>query len=147
LLWPKLQVGLSGSSLGVAAALAAAVFYALNLILLRKIAQNEHPATIVAFQNGGPALLLAIPAMLVWQPVSAMHWGIAIMGGVLGVTGHLLLTRAFAMATAARVATTEYSGLVWASVLGFVLFGEVPGIMTFAGAALIILGAVAISRR
>jgi drug/metabolite transporter (DMT)-like permease len=147
MLWPKLQVGLSGSSLGVAAALAAAVFYALNLILLRKIAQNEHPATIVAFQNGGPALLLAIPAMLVWQPVSAMHWGIAIMGGVLGVTGHLLLTRAFAMATAARVATTEYSGLVWASVLGFVLFGEVPGIMTFAGAALIILGAVAISRR
>jgi drug/metabolite transporter (DMT)-like permease len=147
MLWPKFQYGFSGSALGVAAALGAAVFYALNLILLRKIAQNEHPVTIVAFQNTGPALVLALPAMMVWQPVSAVQWGIALAGGVLGVSGHLLLTRAFAMATAARVATTEYTGLVWASALGFALFGEIPGIMTYAGAALIILGALVVSRR
>ncbi len=132
---------------GVVAALVAALFYALNLILLRRIAQNEHPAIIVMFQNGGPALLLAIPALLVWQPVSSSQLLLCLIGGLLAVSGHVLLTKAFAIATAARVATTEYTGLVWASVLGFAVFGEVPGLATYLGAALIICGAVVVSRR
>jgi drug/metabolite transporter (DMT)-like permease len=133
--------------LGVIAALAAAVFYALNLILLRRIAQSEHPATIVMFQNGGPALLLAIPALMVWQPVTPWQLFLCLVGGLLAVSGHVLLTKAFAIATAARVATTEYTGLIWASVLGFAVFGEMPGLNTYLGAALIICGAVTVSRR
>jgi drug/metabolite transporter (DMT)-like permease len=124
------------------------VFYALNLILLRKIAQNEHPTIIVAFQNAGPALILAVPALLAgWQPVSADLWLIALIGGVIGVAGHIMLTRAFALATAARVATTEYTGLIWASALGYAFFGEEPGLYTYLGAALIIFGALTVARR
>lgn len=153
MLAPRLGAGIeagmavSGSTLGVAAALAAALFYALNLILLRRLAQNEHPAIIVAFQTAGPALVLAIPAWWVWRDVSAAHLWLCLLGGVLGVGGHLLLTKAFSMATAARVATTEYTGLVWASLIGFALFGEVPGLATWAGAALIICGAIIAGRR
>ena len=153
ILAPRISAGAPVSAaatdtmLGVIAALVAAVFYALNLILLRKIAQNEHPAIIVMFQNGGPALLLAIPALLVWQPLNLWHLSLCLMGGLLAVSGHVLLTKAFAMATAARVATTEYTGLIWSSVLGFTLFGEKPGLETYLGAALIICGALAVSRR
>jgi drug/metabolite transporter (DMT)-like permease len=149
ILAPRFQEGsvASGSALGVAAALSAAVFYALNLILLRRIAQSEHPAIIVAFQNAGPALVLAIPAALVWQPMGWHLVGLSLAGGILAVAGHLMLTSAFSMATAARVATTEYTGLIWASIIGFALFGEVPGLGTWAGAALILCGAVVVSRR
>ncbi|MGL5362383.1 MAG: DMT family transporter, partial [Bosea sp. (in: a-proteobacteria)] len=147
MLSPKLAAGITGSTPGVVAALAAAVFYALNLILLRKIAQNEHAAIIVAFQNAGPALLLAIPAFLVWQPISLHLLGLAFFGGLLAVSGHLLITRAFALATAARVATTEYTALIWASVVGFAAFGEVPALVTYLGAAFIIAGAWTVSRR
>jgi drug/metabolite transporter (DMT)-like permease len=147
MLSPKLAAGITGSTPGVIAALAAAVFYALNLILLRKIAQSEHGTIIVAFQNVGPAALLAIPALMVWQPVSLQLWGLALLGGVLAVSGHLLVTRAFALATAARVATTEYSALIWASLIGFVAFGEQPALVTYLGAAFIIAGAWTVSRR
>lgn len=147
MLSPKLAAGITGSTPGVIAALAAAVFYALNLILLRRIAQNEHGTIIVAFQNAGPAILLAVPAFMVWQPVSLQLWGLAFVGGILGVSGHLLVTRAFALATAARVATTEYTGLIWASLVGFVAFGEIPALVTYLGAAFIIAGALTVSRR
>lgn len=153
MLVPRIGGGLSGmpvmtgSTIGVIAALAAALFYALNLILLRRIAQNEHPAIIVAFQNAGPALILAIPAMMVWQPLSPRDLWLCLAGGVLAVGGHLFITRAFALATAARVATTEYTALIWASLIGFMMFGEMPGLETYLGAALIICGAMAVSRR
>jgi drug/metabolite transporter (DMT)-like permease len=147
MLSPKLAAGITGSTPGVLAALGAAVFYALNLILLRKIAQNEHGTIIVAFQNVGPATLLAVPAFMFWQPVSLQLWGLAFLGGLLAVSGHLLVTRAFALATAARVATTEYTALIWASLVGFVAFGEKPALVTYLGAAFIIAGAWIVSRR
>lgn len=56
MVWPRLQGGVTGAELGVAAALFSAVSYAFNLILLRRIAVKEHPAIIVLFQNAGPAL-------------------------------------------------------------------------------------------
>jgi hypothetical protein len=71
MVWPRLQGDVSNAELGVAAALFSAVAYAFNLILLRRIAQKEHPAIIVLFQNGGPALCLAIPAALAFVPMTA----------------------------------------------------------------------------
>jgi S-adenosylmethionine uptake transporter len=147
MLAPKLAQGVTGSTLGVASALASAVFYALNLVLLRKIAQRDPPPVIVAFQATGPAILLAVPAWLVWQPLSARHLMLAAVTGVLAVAGHLLVTRAYALATAARVASSEYTGLVWAALIGFMLFGETPGMPTFLGTALIVLGAMVVARR
>jgi S-adenosylmethionine uptake transporter len=147
MLAPKLSQGVTGSTLGVASALASAVFYALNLVLLRKIAQRDPPSVIVAFQATGPALALALPAWLVWQPLSTRHLMLAALTGVLAVAGHLFVTRAYALATAARVASSEYTGLVWAALIGFMLFGETPGVPTFIGTALIVLGAMVVARR
>ncbi|MGL4728907.1 MAG: EamA family transporter, partial [Bosea sp. (in: a-proteobacteria)] len=99
------------------------------------------------FQNAGPTLVLAIPALLVWQSVSLRHLMLALLGGVLAVAGHLLITRAYALANAARVASSEYTSLIWAALIGFTLFGEVPGLYTFLGAGLIVFGAMAVARR
>jgi S-adenosylmethionine uptake transporter len=147
MLAPKLAGGVSGSTLGVAAALGSAVFYALNLVLLRKLAQRDAPPVIVAFQNGGPALVLAIPALMVWQPLSPRLLALAALAGALAVAGHLLVTRAYALANAARVAASEYTALIWAALIGFLLFAERPGLHTFLGAGLIVLGAMAAARR
>ena len=67
--------------------------------------------------------------------------------GALGVAGHLTLTSAYARAAASRLAPIEYTALVWASLLGFFLFDEVPLYTTYLGALLIVAGAVAVSRR
>lgn len=147
MVWPRLQGEVSGAGLGVAAALFSAVTYAFNLVLLRRIAMQEHPAVIVAFQNCGPALCLAVPAWLVAVPMSARDLAAYLAAGVLGVAGHLFLTSAFARAQASRLAPLEYTALVWASLLGFLVFGEVPLWTTYAGAVLIVGGAIAVSRR
>jgi S-adenosylmethionine uptake transporter len=147
MVWPRLQGQVSGAGLGVAAALFSAVTYAFNLILLRRIALKEHPAVIVAFQNCGPALLLAVPAALAFVPLTGNDILVYLAAGALGVAGHLMLTSAFAQAEASRLAPLEYTALIWASLLGYVFFDEVPLITTYAGAVLIVAGAIAISRR
>lgn len=147
MVWPRLQGHVSGAGLGVAAALFSAVSYAFNLILLRRIAMREHPTVIVAFQNVGPALCLAIPAATVFVPMAAIDLAIYLGAGILGVAGHLTLTSAYARAAASKLAAIEYTALIWASLLGFHLFGEVPLYTTYAGAVLIVAGAVAVSRR
>lgn len=145
--WPRLTGEVTGAVDGVAAALFAAVTYALNLVLLRRIALKEHPSIIVFAQNAGPALVLAVPAMLWWSSPSLADYATFMGAGVLGVAGHLLLTSAFARAPASRLAPVEYTGLIWASILGFVFFGERPGLETYAGALLIIAGALLLTRR
>jgi drug/metabolite transporter (DMT)-like permease len=147
MVWPRLQGGVTGAELGVAAALVSAVSYAFNLILLRTIAVKEHPAIIVLFQNAGPALCLAWPAYYIFQPMSVGDLLTYLAGGALGVAGHLSLTSAFARAPASRLAPIEYTALVWASLLGWFVFSEVPLWTTYAGAALIVAGAFAVSRR
>jgi S-adenosylmethionine uptake transporter len=143
------QTGLSfgGSFSGVAAVLVSAVTYALSMVLLRARAQTDPVVTIVTIQNVAPAAILLVPALLVWQQPSPADWGVLALLGTLGVLGHLLMARAYAKAQAARLASLEYTALLWASLFGFAFFGEVPTPTTLAGAALIIGGAVVASRR
>ncbi len=147
MLWPKLESGLSGSALGVGAALFSAFAYAVNIILLRQLAVRQHPATIVAFQNIGPAVLMLPFAVWLWSTPSLRDWIMLFVAGVLAVGGHLLLTYAFSKADASRLAPTEYTSLVWAALIGFLFFAEVPTPYTFAGAALIVMGSLALARR
>jgi S-adenosylmethionine uptake transporter len=147
MLWPKLQAGVSGSTLGVAAALFSAFVYAFNIILLRKLAVNQHPATIVAFQNAGPAVMLAPFAWWQWSGPGPADYGMFLLAGALGVAGHMMLTRAFARAPASRLAATEYTSLIWAALLGFLLFSEMPTAYTFAGSALIVAGSLWLGRK
>lgn len=147
MVWPRLQGNLPSAELGVAAALFSAVAYAFNLILLRRIAQKEHPATIVLFQNGGPALCLVIPAAFAFVPMTGADLAAYALAGALAVGGHFMLVSAFARAEASRLAPLEYTALIWASILGYLMFGEVPLYTTYAGAVLIVAGAIAINRK
>ncbi len=147
MLWPKLEAGPGGSALGVGAALFSAFAYAVNIILLRQLAVKQHPAIIVAFQNVGPALLMLPFAAWLWSWPTFADWLMFAAAGVLAVGGHLTLTYAFSKANASRIAPTEYTSLVWAALIGFFVFAEVPTLYTFAGAALIIAGSLALARR
>lgn len=143
----KTGLSFEGSFWGVAAVLLSAVTYALSMVLLRARAQTDPVVTIVAIQNVAPAAILLVPALLVWRPPSLADWGLLAFIGTLGVLGHLLMARAYAKAQAARLASLEYTALIWASLFGFAFFGEVPTVTTLAGAALIVVGAGVASRR
>lgn len=135
-----------GSLLGIAAVLVSAVTYALSMVLLRARARRDPVVTIVAIQNFGPTLILASPTALVWRMPEGADWPILAVAGFLGVAGHLVLSRAYVRAEAARLAVVEYTAMIWAIGIGWLAFGEVPGATTLAGAALILVGALVATR-
>lgn len=132
---------------GVAAALGSAVLYALSVVLLRQRAQRDNFIHIVAAQNIGPMLLIAPFGVSVWQTPAAPHLAWFMLMGVLGVIGHILMATAFAKAEAARLASLEYTALIWAALFGYVAFAEVPTLATLGGGALIIGAALLANRR
>jgi drug/metabolite transporter (DMT)-like permease len=132
---------------GIAAALASAVFYALSVVLLRQRAQRDPFLHIVIFQNVGPMVLIAPLGAAAWQTPTWPHLGWFMLMGVLGVIGHILMATAFAKAQAARLAPLEYTALVWAVLIGYAIFSEVPAPAALAGGGLIIGAALLTSRR
>jgi S-adenosylmethionine uptake transporter len=132
---------------GVMAALTSAVTYALSLVLLRQRAQRDKFLHIVVFQNIGPAVLVAPFAAFVWQPLNLMHMGWFMLMGMLGFMGHMLMVTAYAKAEAARLAPLEYTALIWAVLIGYGVFSEIPTWATLGGGILIVAAAMLTSRR
>jgi S-adenosylmethionine uptake transporter len=128
------------AAIGAAAVIVSAIGYALNIIVLRHRATRDPLSQIVLFQNLGPAVLLAVPALWVWTPLTAGDTALFALLGTLGVTAHTMLAHAFARIEAARLAPVGYVTLVWGVLFGALLFAEVPGLATLAGALLIVAG-------
>ena len=145
------KVGSAGldrdTAIGAIAVLVSAIGYALNIVVLRHRATRDPLSQIVLFQNLGPALILALPVLWVWTPLTLGDAGLFALLGTLGVTAHTLLAHAFARVEAARLAPVGYVTLVWGVLLGVVIFAEVPGLGTLGGAALIVLGTLLTQRR
>ncbi len=128
-----------GAWLGAAAVFVSAILYGLIIVLLRHRATKDPLAMIVLFQNVGPAVLLAVPAALVWVTPGPSDLMLFVFVGALAVLGHTCLATAFARAEAARLAPVHYTVLAWGTLYGYLLFDELPGLLTLVGAALIVL--------
>lgn len=155
--WPELSApraaGAAGSARqsarlwGVASAALSTVAFSGVMILARHQAQRDSLWTILLLQNLLPAALLLLPALLSWRPLAPADLGPILLAGVFATVGLLSLTWAFTHLEASRVAPLEYSSIVWAALLGFAVFGEVPSATTAVSAALIVSGCLLLLRR
>ena len=150
-LWPELQAGLDGKSterlLGMLSAAVAAVSFAFVMLFARQQSRSDSVWTILLIQSLLPLALLAAPAAWAWKPLLEGDLLLILLAGGLGTLGLLCLTFAFTRLEASRVAPLEYSSFVWATGLGYLLFGEVPTLTTALSAALIIGGCLLLLRR
>ncbi len=136
-----------GSDLvGIAAAIGSAFTYALNNVLLRRQAQRDAATSIVLIQHVVPTLIALPFALADWHQPSGLLWPVFMLLAVLGVTGHFLLTWAFARAPAGVLAVVDYLALPYAALLGFAFFGEVPAPAVWGGAGLIVAACVIVTR-
>lgn len=149
--WPELAAGLDGISaarlIGMASAAAAALAFAGVLLMARRMAKRDSIWTILLIQSLLPLVLLAVPAALTWKPVPTSDIALILLAGALGTLGMLGITWAFTRLEASRLAPMEYTSFVWAALLGYLLFGEVPTLTTAASATLIIGGCLLLLRR
>lgn len=126
--------------LALACAIASPVSYALGVVLLRSQTLHESVPTILIVQAAMITIGLAIVAGPSFtMPDSADLWAIGGIGA-LGAAGIYAFSAAIAKLQAAQVAAADYSGLIWAAMIGFFAFGETPRPAMWIGAALILAG-------
>ena len=148
---PELRASLGGVNAVRIAAMASAAIgalaFAFVMLLARSQSRTDSAWTILLVQNVLGAVLLAPLAAFTWKPVATTDFGLIALAGGLGTGGLLSLTYAFRHLEASRVAPLDYTGFVWAALLGYALFGELPTLATAASAVLIIGGCLLLVRR
>lgn len=127
-----------GWDIGVVAAAGSALTGALVAIWLRKLSSSEHPAAIgIYYNNLGCLLCLAWVLLSGWlTPRGADLWLFLAFGLGCGLQ-QWLLTISFRYAEASLLAPYEYLAMVFAAIVGYVFWGEVPVLTTWIGAAVI----------
>lgn len=133
--------------LGIAAIIGSALCYAVNIVLMRHQALAARPLEINFFQ--------CVSVMVLWLlvvPIAGMpgwpagQWPWVIIAALLSTCGTLLFAWGYARGPASYLAVTEYSGFLWASVMGWLVFRERVSLYTLAGAALIVGGCLIAAR-
>ncbi|MFA9462036.1 DMT family transporter [Thiohalorhabdus methylotrophus] len=128
--------------------LAAGILAAVAFVAVRRLHSSE-PTTRIVFYFGVISTVgSAVPLAWTWQTPEYALWTLLGAMGLCATGGQLLLTRAYAFAPAAQVGPFTYSVVVFSALLGWAVWGEVPGSLAILGAVLVILaGALAIRRR
>jgi drug/metabolite transporter (DMT)-like permease len=126
-------------SLPTALVLTAACFWGYAVILMRKTAMAESNLLLMLYTNSVFLVATAIGCAAVrWQTPSLSQLALLLAVGGIGSLAQLALFEGMRHATASVLATVEYSALVWAFILGFVIWGDIPRTSVFVGAALIL---------
>jgi drug/metabolite transporter (DMT)-like permease len=135
-----LRPGLSVLHPAALVALLCVFLYSLYQILTKMVGPADAAETSLLWQLVAGAVLASLAVPFVWQPVALEHWPMLVVVAVLGGLGHYLMIRAFQLAPAVVIQPFSYVLLVWAVVIGYLGFGDVPDIWTLVG-ALVIVGA------
>ncbi len=121
---------------------AGALFGGLVVVAIKRLAKTETTTVIMFYYAFWNAILSFIPSWFVWVWPQGTEWPLLILIGFLGISGQGLITKGLTMGDASALAPLDYSRIVYAALLGFVLFGEVPGLWSFAGMALIVAASI-----
>ncbi len=113
---------------------------------VRKLSQTESTATLLVYQSLFVGALAGIPLIWLWVTPDRFGWGLLFAMGVLATVGQLVGIRALRLGEASVVGNMEYSKLIFAAVLGFVFFNELPDRYTVLGACVIVGSSIYIFR-
>lgn len=139
--------GENGLNPAMAAALVGTLCVAVVVVLVKRLSATEAPLTILFTFGVVSTVVSAIPAALVWQTPTWTELALMVLIGALGAAGQSCAIRGFRVGEATAVVPFDYSRLLFAGALGYVLFGDVPTLNTLAGAALIVVSTLYIALR
>jgi len=125
-------------ALGIAIALGAAFLQAVLQVVLRYLGRYERPETITFYFFLVGTLVTALPLPFVAIRPTPGEFPLLIGVGLAGAAAQILLSTAFRNARAAIVTVFNYSSIVWATLFGWLIWGEWPLPAVFAGAAIVI---------
>jgi drug/metabolite transporter (DMT)-like permease len=139
--------GLANIDLALMAAIGGAFFVAVVSVMIKKLAETEHPATIIFYFGVISSILALGPALLVWKTPTLVEFLVLFGIGAAGSLGQYLTILAFRIGEATAVDPFDYVRLIYASLFGFLFFAELPDRYTLLGAAIIVASTWYIAQR
>ncbi len=128
-------------------AIVGSLFAGLTTVIIRKLTRTDKPITILSYQAIGVGLFMTPPAIWYWKTPNAFETSLLLAIGAVSVATQLANIHAYRAGEASAIAPLEYMRLLYATILGLVIFGEWPDMNVFFGAAIIIGAAVYTIRR
>jgi drug/metabolite transporter (DMT)-like permease len=118
--------------------LVSALAWACTLIMTRMMSGTERAITTMTYSSIAGLFILSALVPFVWVTPTWHDIAFGILIGVASTAGQWIVVLAFRYADASVLAPFSYTQLLWVSVLGFLVFGEVPDVYTITGAAFIV---------
>ncbi|QFT58040.1 EamA-like transporter family protein [Sulfitobacter sp. THAF37] len=144
ILWPRF-----GSSqldhmatVGAMLILGATMMRSLVQVHLRQLVQNEHTAAIVFYFSATASVLSLLTLPFGWVVPTGQTALLLVSAGLVGGVAQILVTSSYRFGSVSMLAPYDYTSMLFAIILGYVIFGELPTIMMLAGAALVICAGV-----
>ena len=124
-----------------------ALFYAGVQISTRILGRTDGALTTLLYSSAGGAIISTIGVLFFWVTPSLGQWFVLGWLGFLGALGHYLMIKAYEIAPASLLAPFDYTTLIWATILGFIAFGDLPDTWTVLGALIIMSSGLYLIRR
>jgi drug/metabolite transporter (DMT)-like permease len=143
MIWPRLSGGADigdTATLGAIMILIATIARAMVQIHIRQLVQTEHTAAIVFYFSITATGLSLLTLPFGWQVPS---WNILLLligSGFIGGVAQILVTSSYRFAAASMLAPYDYASMLFAIIIGYVWFAELPTLVMLAGATLVIAG-------
>lgn len=132
-----------GAATGAMFGLAGAFCSAWAMTAVRRLTQTETTGSIVFFFTLLTTLVGAVTIVFGWTfPLSLGDAALMVLMGILGGIGQILLTSSYRHGDASLIAPFEYTSMIWAIALGWVLFGDVPQQVVLLGAGVVIAAGI-----
>jgi len=105
------------------------------------------PIVETFYTSIGGLILSSVMVLFSWKSPSPIQWLFLMWLGLFGALGHFFMIKAFEKTPASLLAPFNYTSLIWATILNFFLFGDLPDTWTILGAGIIISSGLYLVRR
>jgi drug/metabolite transporter (DMT)-like permease len=137
----------AGFSLPVLLMLGAALGWALVASLTRILGEQENTSTLLFYTLVAFVVMLAVPQLWIWRMLSLDDYLLITAVAFFGVIAQFSVTKAYTIASPSLIAPFEYTALIWAAGLGYLVWSDIPDAFAIGGAVLIIGSGVYIIHR
>ena len=141
-----LRPGAAGFEWALLIAVGAAVANSLRDVMTRLLSRTETSIAILFWSTLIVMAAGALTAPLGWRPITATAAGWFVVAGVFNAGAHFLLIEALRLGEAAVITPVRYTSLIWATLIGYVVWRELPDAWVFAGSAVIIASGIHLVR-
>jgi drug/metabolite transporter (DMT)-like permease len=142
-----IRPGFVDISIGVYMVLFSALLWSINIIITKKISKDDSAITILAYQSIFMSLLSFFIVLFFWEMPSLKTFTYLILAALCGTVLHLTLNHAFKLVDVSMTQPYSFLNLVFASIIGYFVFDEMPDLYTWIGALIIFTGVLIISYR